>query len=366
MRALVMRDGDLIVDEVDEPSLGADQLLVEPIAVGVCGSDLSAWEHTEDFLAAHGAAGMEGFEFDPKQGLVFGHEFTSRVLEVGPQGTDQAPGDVIVTLPHVIDAQGVSRCVGYSNAYPGALAERVVVQAGGHLTIPASVSPVLAAITEPLATGVNAVLRSAIVPSKCGAVVIGCGPIGLGAVLELAQRGIAPIVASDPSAKRREAASAMGAHHVVCPPDTDPLDVWNETAAHAQTLHVFEASGRPGMLDHLLHRVPPYTRVTVAGACMVEDTIRPVVAVSKNVTLDFITGPGRDEATYTALATTFEHLCRERFDPRHIVTGQTGLAGAPALFELLRPRQPSTIEHVKVLVRHDLDTAEIEPLDASV
>lgn len=52
MRAVVMRSGELIVDEVPEPVPGPGQRLVEPVAVGVCGSDLSALEHSHDFLQA--------------------------------------------------------------------------------------------------------------------------------------------------------------------------------------------------------------------------------------------------------------------------------------------------------------------------
>jgi threonine dehydrogenase-like Zn-dependent dehydrogenase len=83
----------------------------------------------------------------------------------------------LVTLPWVRDSRGVVRTVGYSNNYPGGLSERVVVQVGGHLRIPAGVDPVTAAVTEPLATGVNAVLRSRITP-LAGALVTGLGRSG--------------------------------------------------------------------------------------------------------------------------------------------------------------------------------------------
>lgn len=148
VRAVILRDGLLRVGSVPEPIPGPGQLLVAPIATGVCGSDLSAWQHTGDYLAAHRDAGADGGVFEPDQDLVLGHEFTSRVVAVGDGVTDYAAGDMLVTLPWVRDSRGVVRTVGYSNDYPGGLAERSVVQAGGHLRIPAGVDPVTAAVTE--------------------------------------------------------------------------------------------------------------------------------------------------------------------------------------------------------------------------
>ena len=90
VRSVVLRGGLLRVGHVPEPVPGPGQLLVAPIATGVCGSDLSAWQHTEDYLAAHLDAGMDGGLFDPDQDLVLGHEFTSRVVAVGDGVTGYA------------------------------------------------------------------------------------------------------------------------------------------------------------------------------------------------------------------------------------------------------------------------------------
>ena len=67
MRALVLRDGELLVDHVPEPKPGPGQLLVEPIATGICGSDLSAWQHTDEFLQASIDSGTDIFIFDPQE-----------------------------------------------------------------------------------------------------------------------------------------------------------------------------------------------------------------------------------------------------------------------------------------------------------
>ncbi|MGW3472426.1 alcohol dehydrogenase catalytic domain-containing protein [Saccharopolyspora sp. NPDC000995] len=360
MRAAVLRKGKIAVADVAEPVLGPGQLLVEPLAVGICGSDLSAWQHTADFLQAHEDADVPGEIFEPDHDLVLGHEFTARVLATGDGVKEFHSGQNLVVLPAVVDRDGLPRTVGYCEEYPGGLAERVVVQAYGHLAIPESESPILAAVTEPMATGVNAVLRARTRPGV-GALVTGCGPVGLGSVVELVHRGVHPVVASDPSARRREIAASIGADAVVNPFEQDPVQVWRELAEPGLTLHVFEASGARGLLDHLMATAPRFTRILIVGAGMLPDPIRPVVGILKNASLEFVGGPGPDEAGYVAFGRMFEHIVERRFDVASVVTGYAGLDSVRDVFEALRPDDARRIDHVKVLVRHDITEPGILP-----
>ncbi len=360
MRAVAMRRGALVPVDLSEPVPGPGQLLVAPIAAGVCGGDLNALEHPEDFVAASRRSGTVLFDFDPAKDLVFGHEFTSRVVEVGPGVEGFAAGDVLLNVPLAVDPAGNPHCVGYATDYPGALAERVVVQAAGQITIPEGVSPYLPAMTDPLATGLNGVVRSRI-GRPHGAVVTGCGPVGLGAVWELAQRGIRPLVASDPSASRRRLAAEFGAHLVVDPDDTDPVTAWRDLSAEGQLLYVYEASGKPGVLGGLLYSVPPFTRITVVGACMTDDVLKPIVGIYKNVTIEFSLG-GTAEIGYQ-FEQTFRHIAEGRLPAHRLLTGYAGLEGVPEVFQRLRPGSFHDIEHVKVLIRHDLSGPGIRAPD---
>ncbi len=362
MRAVTMRHGHLDLKDIPEPPMTDDHLLVEPLSAGVCGGDLNAMEHADDFLHASRASGTPLFLFDPDRDLVFGHEFTARVREVGANVEGYAAGDVLLVSPAVVDPAGVVHCVGYATDYPGALAEQVVVSPYGHVKIPEGVSPYDAATVDPVATGLNGVWRSKIA-APAGAIVTGCGPVGLGAVAALAERGIHPIVASDPSAARRRIAAAFGAHVVVDPAEDDPVDVWHDLADPDQRLFVYEASGKPGILDSLLYTVPSYTRITVIGACMVDDPIRPIVGIYKNVTIEFCVGMGPDGEEYP-FAQTFERIADGRIDVTKLVTGYAGLEGVEEVFAHLRPGNYRDIEHVKILVRHDIDGPGIHAPDA--
>jgi threonine dehydrogenase-like Zn-dependent dehydrogenase len=196
--------------------------------------------------------------------------------------------------------------------------------------------------------------------------VTGTGPVGLGAVIELAARGVAPIVVSDPSAKRREIALAYGAHIAVDPLREDPVEAWRKNAPAGRRLHVIEASGATGLLASLMATAPAYTRISVIGSGMRPEEIRPVIGVLKNTTLEFVGGPGFGETEYSAFARAFDHLRSGRFDPALMVTGHAGLDAAAEVFAALRPSSPSAIEHIKILIRHDLPgSAVLSPQEAA-
>ncbi|MFD7198065.1 alcohol dehydrogenase catalytic domain-containing protein [Streptomyces sp. NPDC059893] len=209
------------------------QVLAEPLATGICGSDLSAARHTDAFLRASRDSGTEAFLFDPDADLVMGHELCARVLSPG-----EWQGKVVVGLPWVLDGGGTPRTVGYATALPGGFGQRVVLQEAALIPVPDHVARHAAALTEPLAVGFGNVARAAPEPGS-GAVVIGAGPIGLGAVAALVERGVAPVVVSEPSPRRRALAERFGAHVCVDPADggTGPLRRMARCRAPAHAAH---------------------------------------------------------------------------------------------------------------------------------
>jgi len=177
-------------------------------------------------------------------------------------------------------------------------------------------------------------------------------------VIELVARGATPIVVSDPSAKRREIALAYGATVAVSPWETHPLHTWQELAGAGKRLHVVEASGAPEVLSRLVASVPPHTVISIVGANAEPETIRTMTATVNNVTLKFVSGPVYGETRYEGVWRAYEHLREGHYDPALMVTAYTGLAGAQAAFDALRPRDGAT-EQVKILILPDLDTDQL-------
>ena len=344
MRAVILRNGALVVDEFPEPQLGPGQVLLEIIACGICGSDLHCARHARSFTTAAKATGMSIFDFDPARDLVMGHEFSGRIAEFGPD-LDDAPartlkvGDIVVAHP-VIRDRGGFRSVGYSNDYPGAYSERVVVEANGLLAVPEGTDPVHAALTEPLAVGLHAVNASS-VQKRQSAIVVGCGPVGLAVIAALQLRGIPHIVAADFSGTRRRFAQELGAHVVVDPREQPAVEAWRQSGGQGPAV-IFEAVGVPGMIAGTMASAPSRSEIVVVGVCMEPDVIQPTIAISRQLTLRFVLGWTPEE-----FAECLDGIAGERIAVAPLVTGRVDLSGTPEAFATLA----SPESHVKIVVQ---------------
>src|SRR5688572_9418484 len=225
MRAAVMRGKEIVVDEVPEPVPGPGQILVETLACGICGSDLHMLQHADKLIEAAVASGAP-FAFDQDKGVVMGHEFSARILELGANSPEHLKaGDVVVSMPIMLTGTGFAS-IGYSNDYPGGYGERMLLSGMLALPVPNGLDHRQAALTEPMAVGLHAVNRSRIKQGE-SAVVLGCGPVGLAVIAALRMQGIETIVAADFSPMRRELATTMGATEVVDPAVEPAIDAWN-------------------------------------------------------------------------------------------------------------------------------------------
>jgi threonine dehydrogenase-like Zn-dependent dehydrogenase len=184
--------------------------------------------------------------------------------------------------------------------------------------VPDGLDPRKAALTEPMAVGVHAVAKSRIGEGE-GAVVLGCGPIGLAIIAALRLKGAEPIVAADFSPKRRSLAEVMGAHIAVDPKEQPPIDAWTN-AAGTRTPVIFEAIGVRGILDDIMLWAPRNSRIVVAGVCMEPDPIRPLIGVSKELSLHFVLGYDPLEFTQT-----LGYIAQGDIDVGPLITGHVGI-----------------------------------------
>ena len=99
MRAAVMRDRRIVVDDVPEPVPANGQVLVRTLACGICGSDLHALHHADHMAEVAAECGVPQ-TMDPKRDVVMGHEFCAEVLDYGA-GTrgDLVPGTRVCSVP---------------------------------------------------------------------------------------------------------------------------------------------------------------------------------------------------------------------------------------------------------------------------
>ncbi len=377
MRAVQCHQAELTVIDMEAPTPGEGQLLVDVERCGICGSDLHARAHADQLADAAAAVGYTTI-MQPADHIVFGHEIVGTIASYGPKTRGRWPaGTRVVALP-VVRREGSAHAVGFDTAAPGAYAEQVVLQEAFTFPVPDGVSTEKAAFTEPLAVALHAVRRSSVKRSQ-PTVVIGCGPIGLAVILMLKASGVKHVIASDLSAARRALATRCGADVVVDPRERDPFDAVPNTgptasfgefisfgidllekvrripglpwakAMQAATKAgagpsgpvVFECVGVPGILDRIISDAPMMTRVVVVGVCMEPDTLRPAIAINKEIDLRFVIA--YDPAEF---AQTLQLIASGKVDPSPLHTGTVGLDGVAGAFEALgNPEQ-----HAKILV----------------
>ena len=368
--------GVLDVVERPEPTPGRGQVRLKVLRCGICGSDLHARHGIDEWADLVERAGYDRLGRSD-QPLVFGHEFSGEIAEHGPGCKRTLPaGTPVVAVPMLRGAQGVD-ATGLSLHAPGAYADQVLAEESLALPVPNGLPPDVAALTEPMAVAWHAVRRADIAKRQV-AIVIGCGPIGLGVILMLKAKGVRTIVASDFSPARRALASACGAGVVVDPGASSPytaagerghitdipaalelavgtreklgrlpVDWWHSwrlaEALGAAPKHpvIFECVGVPGVIESILDGAPLFSRVVVVGVCVGPDRFTPAMAINKEIDLRFV-------IAYTPLEfrDTLHMLADGKVDPRPLITGEVGLDGVDAAFAALADPE----RHAKILV----------------
>jgi threonine dehydrogenase-like Zn-dependent dehydrogenase len=376
MRAVACQRTELEVVDLPEPIPARGQVRIEVLRCGICGSDLHARHGIDEWAQMAARTGYDRFGRS-EEAIVFGHEFSGSVAEYGPGCGGKLPtGTPVVAVPLVRGAQGID-AVGLSAHAPGAYAEQLIVQESMMMAVPNGLAPDVAALTEPMAVAWHAVRRGE-VSKRDVAIVIGCGPVGLGVILCLKASGVRTVVASDFSAGRRALATACGADVVIDPAVGSPYEggagrghITDAPAAfelavgtreklgrlpvgwwHLWRLGeklggmpkrpvIFECVGVPGMISSIVDDAPLFSRVVVVGVCVGPDRFTPAMAINKEIDLRFV-------LAYTPLEyrDTLHMLAEGKLDPRPLITGTVGLDGVDAAFTALGDPEA----HAKVLI----------------
>jgi threonine dehydrogenase-like Zn-dependent dehydrogenase len=377
LRAVICQNTELTVGEQPEPIPARGQARIEVLRCGICGSDLHAVHGFDELAEVAGKSGYDGFG-RVSQPIVLGHEFCGTVAEYGPKSKKTVrEGTAIVALPLLRGPDGKVAMTGLSLDAPGAYADQLLVEEHLMFAVPNGLAPHIATLTEPMAVALHAVNRSEI-GKRDTAVVIGCGPVGLGVILMLKARGVKNVVASDFSPRRRELAARCGADVVVDPasdspyaarakgqlPSTAaalelavssietmgrlPIGWWHlwrlgdKLGATAPKRPViFECVGLPGMIEDVIEGAPMFSRVVVVGVCIGSDAFTPAMALNKELDLRFVFG-------YMPLEfrDALHLLADGTVDPSPLVTGTVGLGGVEGAFADLG----SPEHHAKILI----------------
>jgi glucose 1-dehydrogenase len=198
MRAITMvpgKPGSARLGDVDEPPTSDGPVLVEAVAMGVCGTDIEI------------VGGDYGFAPPGRDRLILGHESLGRVLEA-PEGSGLAPGDLVVGVVRRPDPVPCSSCAvdEWDMCRNGRYTERGIKELDGYGAERFRLEPKFAIKVDPGLEYLGVLLEPASVVAKAWehierigsrahweprrALVTGAGPIGLLAAMMAVQRGL--------------------------------------------------------------------------------------------------------------------------------------------------------------------------------
>jgi glucose 1-dehydrogenase len=255
MRALTvvpLQAGSAAVTEMPDPEAGPGELLVEGLALGVCGTDREIMD------------GEYGWAPPGEQRLVLGHESLGRVLEAPPD-SGFAPGDLVVGVVRRPDPEPCPACARgeFDFCRNGRYTERGIKELHGYGSELWTVETDYAVKLDPGLERVGMLMEPTSVVAKAWdqierignrayfaperVLVTGAGPIGLLAALLGAQRGLeVHVLDHNTEGPKGELAAALGAHYH----STDVESVASEAPPDV----IIEATGVPEVvLDAMEH-----------------------------------------------------------------------------------------------------------------
>ena len=261
---------------MDEPVPGADEVLVRLEYVGFCGSDLNTYLGRNPMV---------------KLPVIPGHEIGAVVEKVGEAVPEIIrPGMTVTVNPYTNCGKCPSCRNGRVNACQfnetlgvqrnGAMREKMVLP--WTKIIPAEgLDARTCALVEPMSVGFHAVERGAVSDIDT-VMVIGCGMVGLGAVVRSALRG-ATVIAADIDDEKLALARQMGAAHTVNTMTEDVHAKLQEITAGAGPDVIIEAVGNPHTYRMAVDEVAFTGRVVCIGYANSEVSFQTKYFVQKEL-----------------------------------------------------------------------------------
>lgn len=334
--AFLSAPGTIEVIDHPTPEPGPGEVLLRVAANSICGSDLSAYRGVHSRI---------------RPPTILGHEFAGTIVAHGP-GAGRVPlGTSVAAEPNIACGHCRYCLSGYPNvcvdylvvgedvSRPGACAEYVKVPESQCYPLPPGIPASVGAIVQPLAIAHRAVDRGGVVAGET-VLVIGGGPIGLGAMRIARERGARTIVV-DPLAYRREMALALGAGAAVEPGEADEavasltagygVDVALECVGGAQTATFTDAcrlTARQG-------------RVVVVGSFKHDEAPLPIIGF-KFRELEIIGSQGHPRT----FAPVIEMIASGALPAADLITHRLPLERVPDGFALLADRREDVVKVV--------------------
>ncbi len=263
MKALVKSRAErgLWLEEIPEPEVGINDVLIRVLRTGICGTDVHIYEWDEWARKTIAVP------------MAIGHEFVGEIVATGSNVSDFYPGDTVSGEGHVV----CGRCrnclagrrhlcahtlgVGVNRA--GAFAEFIALPMTNIWRHNPGIDGEIAAIFDPFGNAVHTALSFPVLGEDV--LIAGAGPIGLMAIPVVRRAGARHVVVADMNPFRLDLARSMGATLAVNPA-LEPIAQAQKRLGMQEGFDVgLEMSGSPAALRDMIGNMSHGGKIAILG-----------------------------------------------------------------------------------------------------
>ena len=336
MKAIVKREAGpgLWLEDVPEPTIGINDVLIRVLRTGICGTDLHiyGWD--------------DWAQRTIPVPLVVGHEFVGEVVEVGSNVADFRSSDVVSGEGHLVCGRCRNCMAGRRNLcadtrsvgvnHPGAFAEYIALPMTNIWHHAPGIDLDVAAVFDPFGNAVHSALAFNVLGEDV--LIAGAGPIGLMAAAVVRHAGARYVVITDVNEYRLDLARRVGV--------TRALDARTDSVAAAQRelgmkegFDVgLEMSGNARALRDVVANMAHGGRIAILGIPSAETALDLSTVVFNGLTLKGIYGREMYETWYTMTV-----MLQSGLDIKPVITHRYPFADYEEAFAVARSGQAGKV-----------------------
>jgi threonine 3-dehydrogenase len=263
MKALVKSRAErgLWLEDVPEPAIGINDVLVRVRYAGICGTDVHIFQW-DDWAQKTIPVPM-----------VIGHEFVGQIVQVGSNVNDFYPGDIVSGEGHVVCGR-CRNCLagrrhlcaqtqGVGVNRPGGFAEFISLPMTNIWRHDPKINQEVAAIFDPFGNAVHTALSFPVLGEDV--LITGAGPIGIMAIPVVKHAGARHVVVTDLNPFRLDLARKMGATVAVNPAETPIAEVQKQLGMLEGFDVGLEMSGNSQALRDMIANMSHGGKIAVLG-----------------------------------------------------------------------------------------------------
>jgi threonine 3-dehydrogenase len=284
----------LWLEEIPDPEIGINDVLVRVRYTGICGTDLHIYQWDEWARKTIPVP------------MAIGHEFVGEIVAVGSNVNDFFPGDLVSGEGHVVCGRCRNCLAGRRNLCastqgvgvnrPGAFAELISLPMSNIWRHHHGISEEIAAIFDPFGNAVHTALSFPVLGEDV--LITGAGPIGCMAIPVVQHAGARHVVITDVNPFRLDLARIMGATLAVNTKETTLAEVQKQLNMVEGFDVGLEMSGNAQALREMIANMSHGGKIAILGIPATETTIDLRQVIFDMITLKGVYGREMYETWY--------------------------------------------------------------------